>query len=114
LIVSGVGEDKLHTGSILSYIGNGIYNPVHYTNSEMIRNSFDEILKNQSYRYGIPDHALASHSQCSFQILTRSRTKAEAIAQEFMKYNVVEIADAEIQKVLKKKSFVGSWLAGWI
>jgi UDP:flavonoid glycosyltransferase YjiC (YdhE family) len=53
LIVSGVGEDKLHTGSIISYIGNGIYNPVHYTNPEMIRNSFDEILKNQSYRYGI-------------------------------------------------------------
>jgi UDP:flavonoid glycosyltransferase YjiC (YdhE family) len=52
LIVSGVGEDKLHTGSILSYIGNGIYNPVHYTSPEMIRNSFDEILKNQSYRYG--------------------------------------------------------------
>jgi UDP:flavonoid glycosyltransferase YjiC (YdhE family) len=114
LIVSGVGEDKLHTGSILSYIGNGIYNPVHYTNPEMIRDSFDEILKNQSYRYGISNHAPAFHSQCSFQILTRSRTRAEAIAQEFKKYNVVEIADAEIQKVLKQKSIVGSWLAGWI
>jgi UDP:flavonoid glycosyltransferase YjiC (YdhE family) len=63
LIVSGVGEDKLQTGSILSYVGNGIYNPVHYTNPEMIRNSFDEILKNQSYRYGISNHALAFYSQ---------------------------------------------------
>jgi hypothetical protein len=61
-----------------------------------------------------PNHVLAFYSQCSFQILTRSRTRAETIAQEFKKYNVVEIADAEIQQVLKKKSFAGSWLAGWM
>jgi UDP:flavonoid glycosyltransferase YjiC (YdhE family) len=51
MIVSGLGQDKSHTGALINYIGNGIYNPVHQTDAEMIRNAFEEIWKNQSYRY---------------------------------------------------------------
>jgi UDP:flavonoid glycosyltransferase YjiC (YdhE family) len=80
MIVSGVGQDKSHTGALINYIGNGIYNAVHQTDSKMLRSAFEEILKNQSYR-----------------------AKSEAIAKEYEKYNAVEIADEEIQKVLKQK-----------
>jgi hypothetical protein len=36
-------------------------------------------------------------------VLTWYRAKSEAIAKEYEKYNAVEIADEEIQKVLKQK-----------
>ncbi|KAJ4346241.1 hypothetical protein N0V95_005557 [Ascochyta clinopodiicola] len=91
MIVSGVGQDKSHTGGLISYIGNGIYNAVHQTNPEMISAAFEEILKNQTYR-----------------------VKSEAIAQEYEKYNAIEIADAEIQRVLEEKLPAKSWFAGWI
>jgi hypothetical protein len=36
-------------------------------------------------------------------VLTPCRAKSEAIAKEYRKYNAVEIADEEIQRVLKEK-----------
>ncbi|KZM26207.1 transferase [Ascochyta rabiei] len=75
MIVSGVGQDKSHTGALINYIGNGIYHAVHQTNSEILSVAFAEILKNQTYR-----------------------VKSEAIAQEYKKYNAIEIADAQIQQ----------------
>lgn len=51
MIVSGVGQDKTHTGGIINYIGNGIYNAVPKVDSKMIGDAFEEILKNGSYRY---------------------------------------------------------------
>ncbi|KAF2623679.1 glycosyltransferase family 1 protein [Macroventuria anomochaeta] len=80
LIVTGVAQDKSHTGALINYIGNGIYNAVHETSPEMLSGAFEEILRNQSYR-----------------------AKAEAIAKEYEKYNAVEIVDKEIQRVLEGK-----------
>jgi UDP:flavonoid glycosyltransferase YjiC (YdhE family) len=54
MIVSGIGQDKAHTGGIVNYIGNGIYNAVHQTNSKMLSDAFEEILKNGTYRYVAP------------------------------------------------------------
>lgn len=51
MIVSGVGQDKLHTGGIINYVGNGIYNPVHEVTQKMIEGAFEEMLKNDTYRY---------------------------------------------------------------
>lgn len=59
MIVSGVGQDKSHTGALVNYIGNGIYHAVHQTDSEMLSSAFDEILKNQSYRYALSRLMLA-------------------------------------------------------
>lgn len=50
MIVSGVGQDKSHTGGTVNYVGNGIYNAVHQTDAKMLSTAFEEILKNQSYR----------------------------------------------------------------
>jgi hypothetical protein len=50
MIVSGVGQDKTHTGGIINYVGTGIYNAVHETSPKMIGDAFDEILKNETYR----------------------------------------------------------------
>ena len=47
-------------------------------------------------------------------MLTWTRTKAEAIAREYSKYNAVEIADAEIQQAVLKKSLASSWLSNWM
>jgi UDP:flavonoid glycosyltransferase YjiC (YdhE family) len=54
MIVSGVGQDKSHTGGIINYIGNGIYNAVHQTDAYTISVAFEEIQKNSSYRYSSP------------------------------------------------------------
>ena len=62
MIVSGVGQDKSHTGALINYIGNGIYNAVHQTDPEMLSAAFEEILKKQSYRYGVPYLMLACFS----------------------------------------------------
>lgn len=51
MVVSGVGQDKAHTGGIINYVGTGIYNAVHQTNPKMIGDAFEEILKNKTYRY---------------------------------------------------------------
>ncbi|KAF3043717.1 hypothetical protein E8E12_008378 [Didymella heteroderae] len=79
MIVSGVGQDKTHTGGIINYVGNGIYEAVHQTDKEMLSRAFDEMMRNDSYRL-----------------------KSEALAKEYKKYNAVEIADAEIQRALKE------------
>lgn len=50
MIVSGVGQDKSHTGGIINYVGNGIYHAVHQTDATMLSEAFDEISRNQSYR----------------------------------------------------------------
>lgn len=57
MIVSGVGQDKSHTGALINYVGVGIYNAVHQTNAEMLRDAFEELLKNQTYRYAKPSIA---------------------------------------------------------
>jgi UDP:flavonoid glycosyltransferase YjiC (YdhE family) len=79
MIVSGVGQDKLHTGGIINYVGNGIYEAVHQTDKEMLRRAFEEMMRNGSYK-----------------------AKSEALAKEYKKYNAVEIADAEIQRAVKE------------
>ena len=81
MIVSGVGQDKSHTGALINYIGNGIYNAVHQATPEMLSSAFEIILNNQSYR-----------------------NKSEDIAKEYGKYDVVKIADKEIQRVVKGKA----------
>ena len=58
LIVSGVGQDKSHTGALINYIGNGIYNAVHEASPEMLSGAFEEILRNQSYRYVFSPHQM--------------------------------------------------------
>jgi hypothetical protein len=50
MIVSGVGQDKFHTGALINYVGNGIYHPVHQAMPEMVSAAYEEIQKNQSYR----------------------------------------------------------------
>lgn len=50
MIVSGVGQDKPHTGSIINYIGNGIYHAVPQERPEMLIDAFEEILRNGTYR----------------------------------------------------------------
>ncbi|XPS98656.1 hypothetical protein M3J09_007853 [Ascochyta lentis] len=90
MIVSGVGQDKSHTGALINYIGNGIYNAVHQTDPNMLSVAFEEMLKNESYR-----------------------AKSEAIAREYRKYNAIEIADAEIQHVMKGRLASKSWFVAW-
>lgn len=51
MVVSGVGQDKSHTGALINYIGNGIYNAVHQMDEKMIDTAFEEVLMNSSYRY---------------------------------------------------------------
>ena len=53
MLVSGVGQDKSHTGALINYVGNGVYNAVHHTPVEMIHSGFKEILKNPTYRYDL-------------------------------------------------------------
>ncbi|KAL1653137.1 hypothetical protein SLS61_004383 [Didymella pomorum] len=79
LILSGVGQDKTHTGGIVNYVGNGIYEAVHQTDKEMLGKAFEEMMMNGSYR-----------------------AKSQALAKEYEKYNAVEIADREIQRAVKE------------
>jgi hypothetical protein len=51
MIVSGVGQDKAHTGGIINYIGNGIYNAVHQVDEKMIGDAFEKMMQNGSFRY---------------------------------------------------------------
>jgi hypothetical protein len=51
MIVSGVGQDKTHTGGIINYVGNGIYTAEHQVDENIVGNAFKEILENQSYKY---------------------------------------------------------------
>ncbi|KAH5543326.1 hypothetical protein HBI51_029340 [Parastagonospora nodorum] len=86
MIVSGVGQDKSHTGGIINYVGVGIYNAVYKTNPKMIADSFDEILNNASYR-----------------------ETSKRLAKEYEKYDAVEIADETIQQVLRGEYKVEKW-----
>jgi UDP:flavonoid glycosyltransferase YjiC (YdhE family) len=86
MIVSGVGQDKSHTGGIINYVGTGIYNAVHQTDSKMIGEAFEEILRNASYR----------------------ETSAR-IAREYGKYDAVKIADETVQKVLRGEYKSDMW-----
>jgi len=79
MIVSGVGQDKTHTGGIINYVGNGIYEAVHRTDKDMLRRAFEEMMRNGSYK-----------------------VKSRALAKEYEKYNAVEIADREIQRAVKE------------
>lgn len=49
-VVSGVGQDKTHTGGIINYVGNGIYDAVHQTEKGALRKAFEEVMRNGSYR----------------------------------------------------------------
>lgn len=51
MVVSGLGQDKSHTGALINYIGNGVYNPVNQIDPELLSSSFEEVLRNDSYRY---------------------------------------------------------------
>lgn len=59
MIVSGIGQDKSHTGGLINYIGNGIYNAVHQVDSQMLSSAFEELSKNHSYRYSTSHLLLA-------------------------------------------------------
>lgn len=115
MIVSGVGQDKSHTGALINYIGNGIYNAVHQTDPEMLSNAFEEVLRNQSYRYVYSASVLAVVCcQCCSVVLTWCRARSQAIAKEYGKYNAVQIVDDEVQQVLRGRLNLKSWLAGWL
>jgi UDP:flavonoid glycosyltransferase YjiC (YdhE family) len=51
MIVSGVGQDKLHTGTLVNYTGFGIYHAVSQTTTELLRGAFEEIIGHEMYRY---------------------------------------------------------------
>lgn len=88
MIVSGVGQDKTHTGGIINYVGNGIYEAVHQTDKEMLGRAFEEMMRNGSYK-----------------------AKSEELAKEYEKYDAVEIADEEIQRAVREALALRS---GWM
>jgi UDP:flavonoid glycosyltransferase YjiC (YdhE family) len=51
MIMSGVGQDKLHTGALINYKGFGIYHALPQVTAELLTDDFDKILGNQTYRY---------------------------------------------------------------
>lgn len=51
MIISGVGQDKLHTGVLVNYTGFGIYHAMPQVTPELLTVAFDEIVKNATYRY---------------------------------------------------------------
>jgi UDP:flavonoid glycosyltransferase YjiC (YdhE family) len=51
MILSGVGQDKLHTGMLVNYTGVGIYHAVSEASAEMLIEAFEEITRNKTYRY---------------------------------------------------------------
>ena len=95
IIASGVGQDKLHTGGIINYVGNGIYNAVAHASPEILTDALNEILRNGTYKYVARRRAMVSASDL------RCRAVAKTIAKEYPKYNVLRIVDETIQQVLK-------------
>lgn len=79
MIVSGVGQDKTHTGGIINYVGNGIYEAVHQTDEDMLRRAFEEIVGNPKYK-----------------------ARSEMLAREYEEYDAVEIVDGEIQRAVEQ------------
>ena len=51
MIVSGVGQDKLHTGTLINYKGFGIYHALPQVTPDLLTETFDEIMGNDTYRY---------------------------------------------------------------
>jgi hypothetical protein len=51
MIISGIGQDKLHTGALINYTGVGIYHAVPQVTAQMLTDAFDEMIKNKRYRY---------------------------------------------------------------
>ncbi|KAG9186696.1 hypothetical protein G6011_09804 [Alternaria panax] len=78
LIISGVGQDKLHTGALINYKGFGIYNALHQITAELLTETFDKIMGNETYS-----------------------ERLGAVKKDYEKYNAVDIVDETIQQVLK-------------
>jgi hypothetical protein len=51
MIISGTGQDKLHTGALVNYTGVGIYHAVPQVTARMLTDAFDEMTSNKTYRY---------------------------------------------------------------
>ncbi|KAL1792165.1 hypothetical protein ACET3X_009916 [Alternaria dauci] len=78
MIVSGIGQDKLHTGALINYKGFGLYNAVPQVTAELLTETFDKIMSNGTYR-----------------------ERLGVLKKEYEKYNAVEIVDETIKQVLK-------------
>jgi UDP:flavonoid glycosyltransferase YjiC (YdhE family) len=50
MIISGIGQDKLHTGSLINYTGFGIYHAVSQVTTELLKGAFEEIMENKTYK----------------------------------------------------------------
>lgn len=51
MIISGIGQDKLHTGALINYKGFGIYNALPQVTAELLTESFDKMMGNATYQY---------------------------------------------------------------
>jgi hypothetical protein len=51
MIVSGTGQDKLHTGTLINYRGFGIYHALPRVTPTLLTDTFDKIMGNDTYRY---------------------------------------------------------------
>ncbi|RAR11281.1 UDP-Glycosyltransferase/glycogen phosphorylase [Stemphylium lycopersici] len=78
MIISGVGQDKLHTGVLVNYTGFGIYHAVHQVTPEFLTRAFDEIVKNATYSKRLRD-----------------------VKKEYEKYNSVQVVNEMIQKAVR-------------
>jgi UDP:flavonoid glycosyltransferase YjiC (YdhE family) len=50
MIISGIGQDKLHTGTLINYTGVGIYHAVPQVTVQMLTDAFEELTSNKTYR----------------------------------------------------------------
>ncbi|KAF1941841.1 UDP-Glycosyltransferase/glycogen phosphorylase [Clathrospora elynae] len=78
MILSGVGQDKLHTGTLVNYTGYGIYHAVSQASPQMLTDSFDEIMGNGTYSVNM-----------------------KAVKKKYEEYNAVAIVDATVQKIVR-------------
>lgn len=57
MILSGVGQDKLQTGTLVERSGVGIYHAVPQVTAAMLTGAVEKILTNATYRYVFPSIA---------------------------------------------------------
>ncbi|KAI4638204.1 hypothetical protein J4E93_010360 [Alternaria ventricosa] len=77
MVVSGAGQDKSHTGTLINYRGFGIYHALPQVTPELLTETFDKIVGNETYR-----------------------KRLDNVKKEYEKYNAVDVVEDTIKKVV--------------
>lgn len=99
MIVSGNGQDKLHTGTLINYRGFGIYHALPQVTPGLLTETFDKIMGNATYKYVVSCLSVLWDWVTDTE-LTRNRQRLDTIKKEYEKYNAVDVVEDTIKKVV--------------